>query len=548
MKKLFSCILLLVLPMLLYSTEIKQIYNVVVLKEWKPYYFLDKNGKPTGFGIELFEAVAKESNLRYKYQVVDTAKEVIQALKSSNASIIPNIGYSKKRNSYLEYSAFTDTSRLLLFKRVKSESLNNLDNVKEIAVVEGNVANAILKKNYPNIKLKVYETHFNALRALLSGEVDVFSYPEPIMNYTLKELNIDDKIVSFYKSLSETKRTIAVIKKDAYLLNSINDSLETIKKNGKYDELHQKWFGKEKVFTRSELISFSIYLVSFIVFLLGGTIFLSLRKNWLMTKTELKKEIANQKNEIEKQTKIILSQSKVTAVGEMLGNIAHQWRQPLNVISIATSILKLSIDLDNKLTKKEINEYITKISLQVEYLSKTIDDFRNFFCTKNDEVKLVNLKETINKVEGLVTDSFKNNNIKIVLDLYDFQVLLNESLFIQSIINLCNNSKDAMLINNTDEKFLFISFAKYDDGISISVKDSGNGIDNDLIDNIFEPYFTTKFESKGTGLGLYIVHQIVTNHLKGQVYVENTEYEYKDKIYKGAEFIIKIPENKVLSV
>ena len=256
-----------------------------------------------------------------------------------------------------------------------------------------------------------------------------------------------------------------------------------------------------------------------------------------ITLLEIEREKTN------KQDRILFEQSKMAAMGEMIGNIAHQWRQPLSIISTIATSLKLKKEL-NMLDNDELIKSLDNINDSVQYLSKTIDDFRNFFAPnkKIEKYKILKvLKQTIN----ITSATFKNNNISLITDFKDTQIeskgYPNE--IIQALINIINNAKDAIKGNNIENRYIFINTYLQDKYYVIKILDSGGGIPENIINRIFEPYFTTKHKSRGTGIGLYMTHQILTEHIPGKIEVTNKEYEYDGYKLKGAEFIIKIPLN-----
>ena len=251
--------------------------------------------------------------------------------------------------------------------------------------------------------------------------------------------------------------------------------------------------------------------------------------------TDISDQIHNQE--------LLYHQSKIASLGEMLGNIAHQWRQPLSIISTIATGAKLKKEL-NILDDKEFIDNMEKINNHTQYLSSTIDDFRDFFSS-NDYIKnKINLKDSLKKAFSLVKDAYKSSNIKIIQNLdEDTSLLYNENIFIQAIINILNNAKDALnkLENKSLDKYVFISLKKEKDFYIIKIKDNANGVNEEYIDKIFEPYFTTKHKEQGTGIGLYMSNQIITKHLKSEITVQNVKYTYLKKEYKGAEFCIIIP-------
>jgi len=240
------------------------------------------------------------------------------------------------------------------------------------------------------------------------------------------------------------------------------------------------------------------------------------------------------------QHRMLFQQSRTSAVGEMIGNIAHQWRQPLSVISTVATGLKLSLEFDDTFNKKEMSSTLDKINKHTQYLSTTIDDFRSFFKGDLTSVRDCNLKDTLRKVRELTIDSFTNNFIEYEEEIEDIHHKYNENILIQALINIYNNSKDALLEKKYDRCFN-ICIIEDNKEIILKFKDNGGGIKDDVIGRIFEPYFTTKHESIGTGIGLYMTNQIITKQIHGSISVQNTDFRYKDTDYKGVEFIIKIP-------
>ncbi len=252
--------------------------------------------------------------------------------------------------------------------------------------------------------------------------------------------------------------------------------------------------------------------------------------------------------DIQKETEqqvIIQMQSKVAAMGEMIGNIAHQWRQPLSIITTHASNLLLSYDIHKSVSKAKLVDCANSIIKQALYLSQTIDDFRNFFKSDINNKSVFNIKDSILKTNKLIQDTMQNNFIKVIMDLDDIEVLQNEAKLIHAFLNICNNTKDAMILNeiNSAHRFLFITLKKINNNAVISFKDSAGGIEPDILYKVFDPYFTTKHQSVGTGIGLYMTNQIITKHFEGTIKVRNSQYEYNNIKLSGAEFIITLPLN-----
>ena len=244
--------------------------------------------------------------------------------------------------------------------------------------------------------------------------------------------------------------------------------------------------------------------------------------------------------ELKAKDRLLFQQSKMASMGEMIGNIAHQWRQPLSVISTCASGIKFEKEF-NEIKDDRLYEALDLIVENTQYLSKTIDDFRNFFkADKQIEDFCVN--DSILKVLKLLKSSIQNHNIEVET-CFDGELIINgyPNEFLQVLINILNNSKDALL--NQDKNTRFISIKTYIDNKNcvLEVSDNGGGIDETIISKIFDPYFTTKHKSQGTGIGLYMSHQIVVEHMKGNISVKNIEIIKNKKVYKGCSFIISLP-------
>ncbi len=239
------------------------------------------------------------------------------------------------------------------------------------------------------------------------------------------------------------------------------------------------------------------------------------------------------------KNKLFDEQSKLAAMGEMIGNIAHQWRQPLSVITTISSGIKVRSEYE-QLENYDIVADMNIIMEQAQYLSQTIDDFRNFIRDTN-EVQNLSIKNTIEKTLTILHSAMINNGITIIRDLKDdMNINGYENELIQSFINIMNNAKDAIKehLKNDDEKLIFINTSKEKSSLIITIKDNGGGIPNDIIHRIFEPYFTTKNKSVGTGIGLSMSYKMLVERHNASIDVYNEEYIYNNKNYKGACFKI----------
>ena len=237
---------------------------------------------------------------------------------------------------------------------------------------------------------------------------------------------------------------------------------------------------------------------------------------------------------------LLLKQSKMASMGEMIGNIAHQWRQPIAIISMWANNIIADIDME-EIENENLRKYANNINEQTQYLSQTIDDFRNFYIP-NKDANSFTLRSSVDKTMSLLAGSFKAHNIEVMENIEDIEIIALENELTQSLLNIIKNAKD-VLVNTPLEnrrRLLFIDIYKEDNSVVIEIKDSGGGIEEDILNKVYEPYFTTKQKTEGTGIGLYMTESIVTKHLNGEIIVLNEEYEYDEEKYKGAKFRIKL--------
>jgi len=234
-------------------------------------------------------------------------------------------------------------------------------------------------------------------------------------------------------------------------------------------------------------------------------------------------------NEIKEKNEVLLKQSRVAALGEMIGNIAHQWRQPLSALALSIQDLEDAFNYE-ELDKEYISKSVKENMAIIDYLSNTIDNFRNFFKPDNI-VESFDIKTEIDRAIYLIHSSLELNHISIIFEdenSYSIESYRNE--FSQVILSLLKNSQDALLLNRIKEPFIKISIKK-SDKLRIYIDDNANGIDDKNLEKIFDPYFTTKHQAIGTGLGLYMAKTIIEKHMDGTLSASNYE--------NGARFIIE---------
>ena len=258
--------------------------------------------------------------------------------------------------------------------------------------------------------------------------------------------------------------------------------------------------------------------------------------NQLINKLKLYIEIFKKNNELLLNQRVLFEQTKLASMGEMIANIAHQWRQPLSVISTAATGMMAQKEY-GLLSDEKFIEHCELIEYNAQYLSKIIEDFKQFIESDSEKNKVeFNLSCNMDNFLNLIGAEAKLQNIQININVDENIRLSNyPNELNQVLIKLFKNSLEAF--DQNSKRFIFIDVEQTKDKIIISFKDNGGGIDETIKDKIFDPYFTTKHQTQGKGLGLYIVKNFI-NNMGGQIEVENVKFSYNNQLYYGANFKI----------
>ncbi|WP_198306114.1 sensor histidine kinase [Arcobacter vandammei] len=249
---------------------------------------------------------------------------------------------------------------------------------------------------------------------------------------------------------------------------------------------------------------------------------------------ELERRIEEEVNKSREKDKILFQQAKLASLGEMIGNISHQWRQPLMEINSVFLPIEAKIILNKKVEYSEILEAIEKLNSITKFMSDTIDDFRDFFSTDKEKIQF-NLLEQINSTVNIISASLKANDIKLDIILQKNPELIGyKNEYSQVLINIINNAKDELIARKIENPYIKITIYEENDLIYTIIEDNAGGIKVKPIDKIFEPFFTYN-KQNGSGIGLFMSKLIIEQNMYGKISARNKK--------AGACFEIILPKN-----
>ena len=534
----------------------KKIIKMCNNPNWTPIEFAQDNDLNNMQGIAIDTLRVIENNLNIKFKNIPTKswKESQQFLKEKKCDILPCAVKTTKREKYANFTKPYLKLPLAIFTTKDKKVVSGLDEIMDKSWTRQKGSGLItkLKKDYPNMKIIETKGDKEALQYVNSGQAYFTISTLPVASHVISKYMLNDLHIAGYTGIVYNL-SMAVRDDDKILLSILDKSLQNLSKKTSRD-IFKKWVSasvKEPVADHK--------LIKQILFIGLIVILFFIYRQYMLNKSnnDLKKAVKEKTKELSElnknlemkvkkiveenrqKDKILFSQSKMASMGEMISNIAHQWRQPLSIISTAASGIQLKIEY-NLFDKDEAIEDLESLVHSAQYLSTTIDDFQNFLKPVKNNV-LFNIKDVIIKQIDMFGASFTANDIEIVLNINDTNIYGNQNELLQVIINILNNAKDILKISDLEKKYIFIDLKEENNNAIISIKDNAKGIKKEILPKVFDAYFTTKHKTQGTGLGLYMSYQIISNSFNGLLEVSNKKYKYNNCEYIGAEFIINIP-------
>jgi ABC-type nitrate/sulfonate/bicarbonate transport system substrate-binding protein/signal transduction histidine kinase len=513
----------------------KKIIKMCIDPNWMPLEKIE-NGQHIGISAEYIKLIEKKIDIPIKLISTDSWNQSLQYAKEKKCDILSLIMETPQRKTFLNFTKPYVKIPLVIATGINTTYIENFSLLKnkKIGIIRGYAYAEILKIKYPNIEFVDVENIEEGLTKL--EREDVFGFIDSLttLGYSIQKDYIGQLKIA--GKFDENWNLSIGVRNDEIILKEILDKAIEDISTEQVQGIFNKWISinYEKSINYAFLIKTFIFLIVFIL-----VIFLVYRQ-YLLKKlnNKLNDKIKEEMIKNEEKNRILIQQSRMASMGEMLENIAHQWRQPLSTISMATTGIEIRKEMGT-LNDNDFSDSINHIKHSTQFLSETIDSFRNFF-NQEKEQKTINIKTTIEKTLELLGVNLSKNDILFIKDIEEHSINTLENELIQVLMNIIINAKDA-LNNNENEKLILINVYMENDKLIICIKDNAGGIEKSIIDKIFEPYFTTKHQFKGTGIGLYMSKIMVEKHLFGEIKVKNNEFEYLFKKYIGAEFTLSLP-------
>ncbi len=489
---------------------------------------------PSGIAIDILNTITNRLDVKLKYILTDSEENSREKIKEGICDIMPATAKTDISASYSLFTTAYLNYRAALITQKDKPDISILSEVKDkiVAGCKGDPVIERLVKTHPYLVPYKTNTKIEALEAVQRGHAYLAVMTLPVYEYHRKTSDIDNlKIAGFAPIKSEY--SIAVRKSEPKLFTIMNKIVRATPRIV-YRAISERWTKETIVKKTNYVLIFEILALALFII---GIILLAYRKQQRLNKKieslneTLESRIEEALEENKKQQMLMLYQDRLARMGQMIAMIAHQWRQPLNNLSLVNQVL-ISKYYKGKLDDKVIENFKINSQKQIKQMSKTIDDFRNFYQPKKEK-NLFDLEELIRETVEFVAPSYAQYQIDIDFEAegrYDIYGYSNELQ--HAILNIMNNAKDALMDNKVKNKRIKIKILKEGKDIIIEISDNGGGISADIENKIFDPYFSTKDEKNGTGIGLYMARVIISEHFGSDLSFYNNN--------EGAVFVIRL--------
>jgi signal transduction histidine kinase len=502
----------------------KEFITMCVDPDWEPYEQIDKNGNHIGLAADFIKLVEEKVGKKIKLVETKTWEESLAFIQNDKCEILSFLNQTAKRDNYLNFTPviYSEPEVIVAKNDVAYfdgfKSLNN----KTVGIVKGYRTDEYILKKYPKIKIKYIKNYENGIMLVSQGKLDatinsLFGTAHLIKKSQLFDIKIAGKTKLF------NNYRIGIAKDDQMLHSILSKAISSITQSEK-NKIISSW-GSVKF---EQKIDYTLIIQ--IISIFGLITLILLYRQYVIKKInkELKEQMREQLDEIVIKDRLLFQQTRLAQMGEMISMIAHQWRQPLGSISSAVVAVDMNLktkrfNLDSKEGLNSFLEFLDKKHKNIlkysNYLSHTVEDFRSFFRPDKQQ-ELCTLDEPIAQALQVIEVSLKNQGIVLNYNFNSKKKLhIYKNEMIQVVLNILKNSADNFELKDIKNPTIDIKTTNH----TIIISDNGGGINDDVINHIFDPYFSTKNDKNGTGLGLYMSKIIIENHNGGKISAKNID-------------------------
>ncbi|MHC3993424.1 ABC transporter substrate-binding protein [Thiomicrolovo sp. ZZH C-3] len=518
------------------------VLRVGVDPAWPPVEFMSRKGVYGGLSYGFIRRVAEKLGVRIEAEPKRSWQEVDEALNARELDVAAAIMAMPERYAYTNFTRPYLTLPMVIVGGETFQYVGDLAALKgkRVAVVKDDAADIFLKHDFPQIKRIRTDNLPDALRMVAFGKADVAVDALAVVSYVIAQEELNN-----LRIVGQTPYRFEIamgVRSDWPVLQTLlQRAIDSIGEEER-EAIYRQWVPTVYKHQFDYALLWKVLGVLAVIALLFGYKYIRLDELVKRRTRELTELNATLHERVEEavaenrdKERMMIQQAKMATIGEMIESIAHQWRQPLNVMGIGIANLDFKRQL-GKVDDAELDTLINIVHRQVDYMSQTIDDFRNFF-KKDKQLETVRLHTLVDEVLALVIPALEQKKISVEVDVPEgMEAELYPNELKQVILNLVSNAKDVLLHHGYGEKKIRVTAREDGDAIQLFVADNGGGVPEEIMDKIFDPYFTTKFESQGTGIGLYMSKIIMEKNLRGTISVENR--------HGGAEFAVRLPKKR----
>lgn len=502
----------------------KQVLNVCTIPKDMPYGNISQN-RYQGIGADLVNIVEKRLDTPIQLVPTQSKEESVQMLLSKQCDFLSLDTQTLNENIDLKYTLKIFEVPLVLITSNNVLYISDFNKIidKTFVIRKQHPMISHIKQKYPSLKLIEVNTEIEGLKQIETNKqygliTSLYSVSSLFRNHNADNLKISAQIPI------NMPFNFVVLKSEDIMLSILNKTIEHSLKN-EIENILEKRISKRypQGFDHTIILLLVLVFVIFFIIMFRQHYIVSLQKESLFKLNENLETRISKAVEVNREKDMLMyRQNRFASMGEMIGNIAHQWRQPLTELSALLMELQASIHFKNKIKNEEVLDVVNSSNKVIKFMSQTIDDFRNFF-SENKELNYFSINEVIEDSIHIMNLALQHQHISLEVIAHSKEIqaygLKNE--YSQVVINIISNAKDMLNLRKVNNGKITITIEEEGEFSKVSIADNAGGIEEEDLSKIFEPFFTKK-KTNGTGIGLFMSKMIIENNMKGILHAHNS--------------------------